>query len=290
LNLAVVALCMVVACGRSEPAASLTSSRPPTATTTTTTTAAHDDDGGAPHAADGDVIPDETRQLVTAITPSWDATTAELRLWERARAGEPWTLVAGPWPGVIGKTGAGWGMGRHGRGPPPGHDGPLKREGDGRSPAGAFLLQASYGYADHPPAATGMPYQQTDAHWQCVDDPRSDRYTQIVDRRAVAVDWTSAEDMRRPDALYTWVVDVGHNPTRIPNGGSCIFLHVWSGPGSTTVGCTAMEEPRLATLLGALSLPKVPVFVLLPRDTYAAVATGWQLPPLSPGRAAAGAP
>ena len=59
----------------------------------------------------------------------------------------------------------------------------------------------------------------------------------------------SAEEMKRPDALYTWVVDVAHNPTRLPNGGSCIFLHVWSGADSTTVGCTAMAEPKLAQLI-----------------------------------------
>ena len=52
--------------------------------------------------------------------------------------------------------------------------------------------------------------------------------------------------MRRDDALYTWVVEVRHNPAAIPGGGSCIFLHVWDGPADTTVGCTAMPEPTLA--------------------------------------------
>ncbi len=226
-----------------------------------------------------DVIPGETLQLVTAIVPTWDATKAELRLWTRPDGKSPWKLALGPWAGVIGKTGAGWGMGRHGRGPFPNRPGPLKVEGDGKSPAGAFLLQGTYGAAESPPANAGLPYQRVDGNWQCVDDSKSSRYNTIVDKQAVTIDWKSSEEMHRPDALYTWVVDVAHNPTRIPNGGSCIFLHVWSGADSTTVGCTAMEEPRLATLLSTLSAAKQPMFVLLPRSEYEALAPAWELPP-----------
>ncbi len=225
-----------------------------------------------------DVIPAETLQLVTAVVPGWDATAAELRLWTRPDAKTPWKLALGPWPGVIGKTGAAWGMGRHGRGPFAGRPGPLKVEGDGKSPAGAFLLQGTYGVAAAPPAHAGLPYQHVDGNWQCVDDSRSSRYNTIVDARAVAVDWKSSEQMQRPDALYTWVVDVAHNPTRIPNGGSCIFLHVWGGASSPTVGCTAMEEPRLAALIETLSAAAQPMLVLLPRSEYEALAPAWELP------------
>ena len=96
-----------------------------------------------------------------------------------------------------------------------------------------------------------MPYDQS-TDLQCVDDAASDHYTQIVDRKQVASDWQSAEEMRRDDGLYEWVLDVAHNPDAKPGAGSCIFLHVWSGPESTTVGCTAMEKPRLEALLKPL--------------------------------------
>lgn len=264
-SIAIVSMLALVACGKSEPAGSLA---PPTTQPVVI----------ADPIVSSDVIPAETLQLVTAIIPTWDATTAELRLWERPDAKTAWTQALGPWPGVIGHTGAGWGMGRHGRGPVPGRPGPLKREGDGRSPAGAFLLQGSYGAAASAPAHAGLPYQHVDDSWKCVDDPASSRYNTIVDKRTVANDWNSAEEMQRPDALYTWVVDVAHNPTRIPNGGSCIFLHVWSGSDSTTVGCTAMEEPRLQTLIGALAASKQPMFVLLPKAEYEALAAAWELP------------
>ena len=91
-------------------------------------------------------------------------------------------------------------------------------------------------------------------------------------------DWSSAEEMRRGDDLYTWVVEVAHNPTRTGGDGSCIFLHVWSGPASSTVGCTAMAEDRLAALLSSLSPTAAPAFVLLPRAEYDALAPAWKLP------------
>ena len=59
---------------------------------------------------------------------------------------------------------------------------------------------------------------------------------------------------------------VDHNPDRVPGDGSCIFLHIWDGPDSTTVGCTAMDQQKLEDLLG--SLGHDPVFVLLPRAEY----------------------
>jgi len=84
--------------------------------------------------------------------------------------------------------------------------------------------------------------------------------------------------MLRDDALYEWVLDVAHNPDATPGAGSCIFLHVWSGPESTTVGCTAMDKPKLEALLAALDPAQQPLYVLLPRSEYSAVASAWGLP------------
>ncbi|MBA3455510.1 MAG: hypothetical protein H0T42_20625 [Deltaproteobacteria bacterium] len=252
------------ACGRSEPQASR--ERAPLSPTL----------GDAARAATPSPLPPGTRQLITVIVPTWDATTAELRLW--TRAGTAWKPTRPAWQGVIGKTGAAWGVGLHGRGAPTGRTGPLKREGDGASPAGVFALAGTYGYAAKPPAGAGLPYTQVDASWKCVDDSRSRHYNQILDQRTTRPEWTSAEDMRRSDELYTWVVDVAHNAARGPGDGSCIFLHVWGGPDSPTVGCTAMAEATLAELLARLSPGDLPALVLLPRAEYDALAAVWDLP------------
>lgn len=226
------------------------------------------------------LIPQATKQLVTAITDSWTSTQAQLQLWTRTDGGA-WTAVGAAWPAVIGKSGTAWGAGIHGTGTPAGREGPgpVKKEGDGKSPAGAFAIREAYGYADAPPTDTKLEYTSTGrGDLECVDDPASDHYAQIVDRKQVASDWESAEQMMRDDALYTWVVDVAHNPERKPRAGSCIFLHVWGGPESTTIGCTAMEEPRLVELIKTLTPASNPVYVLLPRAEYQALAVAWGLP------------
>ena len=212
-------------------------------------------------------------ELLTAITDDWDATHATLRLWRRD--GGRWVAVGEPWPAVIGQTGAAWGIGVSGSGAPAGRGGPVKREGDRKSPAGMFELARSFGYAAAPPAGTHLPYTQTDASWLCVDDTASAHYGEIL-RAGSDADWHSAEHMRRDDALYTWVIDVAHNPAHVRGAGSCIFLHEWAGPDSTTVGCTAMAEPALAHLLATLA-PHAR-YVLLPRAEYRALAGTWGLP------------
>ena len=215
------------------------------------------------------VFDPSTTQLVTAIVDRWSSTHATLRLWS-GRVGK-WEPIGESWPGVVGGTGVAWGD-------PEGRPGPIKREGDGKSPAGVFALRAVYGYATTPPAGTKLPYTPVDAAWHCVDDPRSTHYARILDARTVTPDWKSAEDMRRTDELYTWVVDTAYNSLRVPSAGSCIFLHVWSGPASTTVGCTAMAEPQLAHLISVLDPNASPLYVLLPRAEYDALAGPWGLP------------
>jgi zinc D-Ala-D-Ala dipeptidase len=224
------------------------------------------------------VIPAATTQLVTGVIDTWDATAATLQLW--SRRDRAWQPVGEPWRAVIGATGAAWGDGVHGNGPPSGRSGPRKHEGDRKSPAGAFYVRAAYGYAAAAPQGTSLPYTAVDERWVCVDDPASAAYATILARGAT-VDWKSAEQMHRPDALYTWVIDIAHNPAHVPGDGSCIFFHVWGGHDTTTVGCTAMPEPVLAHLLSVLDPHAAPIYVLLPRDEYAALATAWDLPPLS---------
>jgi L,D-peptidoglycan transpeptidase YkuD (ErfK/YbiS/YcfS/YnhG family) len=237
-------------------------------------------DAAAPPAADVR-IPDSTRQLVTVVSAGWDATTAELKLFTRDERGA-WRAADAPlpptWAGTLGRTGLAWGRGLHGEGAPAGRTGPLKQEGDGKSPAGLFAIGPAFGYTPSPPPGTRIPYTAVDEHWRCVDDPSSAVYNRVLDERTVELDWSSAEDMRRADDLYTWVLEVRHNAAATPRGGSCIFFHVWGGPDDTTVGCTAMPAPTLASLIATLDPAANPVVVQLPAAEYAALAPTWGLP------------
>ena len=221
-------------------------------------------------------VPTDARLLITSVTANWDAVPTELTEWRRD-AGKPWTKVRS-WTGVVGHTGLAWGKGLHGNGPPEGREGPMKLEGDGKAPAGVFTLDGSYGYGKAPPANAGLPYQQVDKSWHCVDDASSQSYNKIVDADTVTVDWKSSEDMKRKDWLYTWVIQVGHNPERLPGEGSCIFLHVWRSATDGTVGCTAMPQTDIETLLSDLDPKDHPTLVQLTADEYKALATTWELP------------
>jgi D-alanyl-D-alanine dipeptidase len=230
-----------------------------------------------PATATASIIPADAKQLITGVTADWTSTTVTLQRWQRRHGA--WVADGAAWQGVVGVHGVAWGSGLQGDGAPADHDGPVKKEGDGKAPAGVFALRGIYGYAAAPPAKTVLPYTQTTADWQCVDDASSHHYTQIVDRSRLAtdaIDWTSAEQMRRRDELYTWVVDIAHNRAASPGAGSCIFLHVWRDSKSGTAGCTAMPEPKLAQLISKLDTSTV--YVLLPRAEYDAFAAPWGLP------------
>lgn len=287
--LALAALALLAGCDRaaprtdkpaapaSEPAATAATATTPAAAPPSQPAAAPAAPAGEASAATSGPVPATARQLVVAVVADWDTVEAELSRWERADAKSPWQRVEAPWTGVIGR-GAAWGLGLHGEGPPAGQTGARKREGDGRSPAGVFSLGGSFGYAKAALAEARWPYTPVDKRWLCVDDGASKLYGTIVDSSRVTKDWASAEQMRRKDALYTWVVEVNHNPARAPDQGSCIFLHVWRKAGEPTVGCTAMPQPELERVLAWLRPESAPVFALLPAAAYQALAKDWGLP------------
>ena len=219
-----------------------------------------------------------SRQLVLATVDGWDGTLAELRRFERGDDGR-WKQVGAPWQGIIGARGSAWGIGAHGDIPPRGDDGPVKKEGDGKSPAGVFSISAAYGYAATPPAGTRVPYHQVDKDWLCIDDKASRHYNEVLDTSGLESDWSSHEDMRRNDDLYRWVLDLDHNPHATPGAGSCIFLQLWHGPdGGGTAGCTSMPRESMEALLAWLDPAAQPLFVLLPADRAAALRAAWALP------------
>jgi L,D-peptidoglycan transpeptidase YkuD (ErfK/YbiS/YcfS/YnhG family) len=226
-------------------------------------------------------VPAESRQLIVSTAAAWAATRATLQAFERAGGAAPWRAVGEPIDASLGRAGLAWGRGLH----PPGLAGPQKKEGDGRSPAGVFELRLLTGYAAAAPAGTLLPYREATATLRCVDDARSRFYNRLVDESAVTRDWSSAEDMHRADALYRFVVWVGHNDAPVePGAGSCIFLHLRAGPGSVTAGCTAFESEPMERLLRWLDPGRRPLLVQLPRDEHAARAAAWGLPARATGR------
>ena len=207
-------------------------------------------------------------QAIVVETADWDATDAVLSVYERDDAQSPWRRVDEEIRAVVGRTGLAWGRGLV----PAPEGGPRKREGDGKSPAGIFALSSAFGYAPARDVSwIRLPYHAANEDVECVDDSRSRAYNRIVRRDTLAApDWTSHEEMRRDDELYRLGVFVDHNAAPpAPQGGSCIFLHIWRGPGTPTIGCTAMDPRELEALLRWLDPRSRPVLVQAPASEIA---------------------
>jgi D-alanyl-D-alanine dipeptidase len=218
---------------------------------------------------------DRSGQLIVVTTPDWNATTGVLRRFTRELPGGNWQPVGASVQIVVGRTGLAWGdaaLATAGE--------PVKHEGDGKSPAGVFPLDTAFGFAPRDSMmALRLPYVQLQLGSDCVDDEQSSYYNTVVDRaRVPRVDWNSAEHMRQI-SVYRIGVIVGYNAAPPVRGrGSCIFLHIWSGPASVTAGCTAMDAAALDGLMRWLDRDRRPVIVQLPEREYARIAREWALP------------
>lgn len=222
---------------------------------------------------------DSCRELIVVTTSEWNSSEVTLRRYVRANIRVPWQAVGQPITVMVGKSGLGWGTGL--LAPPRESSDPVKKEGDGRAPAGAFRLSKAFGYASQEKSGWKMPYVSLTPTIECVDDEESKFYNTLVDTTAVSADWGSHknEKMRRADDLYRWGILVDHNVNPpVAGGGSCIFMHIWRGPGQPTVGCTAMEQADLELLLGWLDPKRKPLLVQLPASQYQKLRHRWNLP------------
>lgn len=217
-----------------------------------------------------------SEQLLVVVAADWNAVPAQMRCFERRDSSSPWREVLTVAKAVLGRNGLAWGIGLHGTAA----EGPLKREGDGKAPAGIFTLVEAFGFASPEDAKlTKFPYRPLTEDIEGIDDPRSRYYNRLVDARSVrAKDWTSSERMRRSGNVYRWGVVVGHNWKQVPSAGSCIFLHVWQGADVGTSGCTAMPEEQMLKIIRWLDRAKNPLLVQLPEPEYERLRTAWKLP------------
>jgi D-alanyl-D-alanine dipeptidase len=244
-------------------------------------------DAAEPHAFAG------STQMIVVTTSDWNAVEGQMQRFERTAPRDAWSVVSEPTPVMVGKNGLAWGIGVIATNDPNlrGASDPVKREGDGKAPAGVFTLGTAFGDAVQPLPGSKMPYLNLTASIECVDDPGSKYYNRVVDRSAVTPDWNSSEHMRAIE-LYRWgivvglngiVADVKTNPP-VPGGGSCVFLHNWRNPTQGTAGCTAMPESELETLLTWLDPTRKPLLVQLPEPDYGRLINRWKLPKLIAAR------
>jgi zinc D-Ala-D-Ala dipeptidase len=210
-----------------------------------------------------------SQQLIVVTSKNWDAIQGSAQRYERD--GSTLRKAGGAFAVVVGTHGMAWGKGSFESGA-----GPVKREGDGKAPAGVFTLGTAFGFDPAPP--TKLPYLALTPSTECVDDSQSTRYNELVEGTAIAKDWNSSEHMRSEDVLYRKGIFIQHNTPATSGAGSCIFFHIWRSPTSPTAGCTAMDTADITRLLGWLDPRQLPLLVQMPEAQYEQVRSAWGLP------------
>ncbi len=125
-----------------------------------------------------------------------------------------------------------------------------KREGDGATPAGRYRLVRLWWRADRMPRPrTMLPVRPiTTADGWC-EDPSDRRYNRPIRIPA----GQPGERLRRADALYDLIIEIGHNQRpRIAGRGSAVFIHVARADMTPTAGCVSMPVATLRGLLARL--------------------------------------
>jgi len=198
-------------------------------------------------------IPD-TAQLIVVTTKEWSANNGKLQRYEK-RAGK-WYKTGDTIEIKLGRNGLGWGRGLH---TIPKNAKYIKKEGDGKAPAGIFELKQAFGYA---PFDTDYPYVVYKESDHCVDDVDSKLYNKIVDSSKIDIDYKSKEHMKFPKDYYKYGIVVNHNNIdekgAVPGAGSCIFIHIKRVP---TAGCTVMDEAEIKEIIQWLDAKKYPLLI-----------------------------
>lgn len=196
-----------------------------------------------------------SKQLLVVTTENWTAPTGTLQRYERDR--DHWKSVGKTIEIKLGRNGLGWGIGMH---QIPKDAKIIKKEGDGKSPAGIFRLNQAFGYASFRINYPYEVYKETD---HCVDDVNSVYYNKIVDSTKIQRDYESHERMKFPKDYYKYGIVVDHNgiadgENAKKGAGSCIFIHIKDIP---TAGCTVMSEDEIKEILLWLDPAAKPLLV-----------------------------
>ena len=223
-------------------------------------------------------LPPEVKQVVVARCDGWSSTRATLQCYERTNSRSPWRQVfRSEVPVLLGRNGLAWGRGVLTE-PRAGSN--VKREGDGKAPAGVFRIGNIYGDPPSLPSGSRYPYRQVTRWDAWIDDPRNPYYNRhyVANPKKVPA-WFESQRMRLGDPAYKYLIEIRHNADPpAPGYGSAIFLHVRRGPTRTTAGCTTMEEGNLVNIIRWLRADKNPHYVLLPKAEYTARRSAWRLP------------
>lgn len=122
-----------------------------------------------------------------------------------------------------------------------------KKEGDGATPIGEFVLRECWYRADKISAPeTSLPLKVIYAGDGWCDDPKSTQYNKHIQLPF----HFSHEKLWREDDVYDLIIPLGYNDEEpIPGKGSAIFMHVARENYEPTEGCVALAKSDLLEIL-----------------------------------------
>jgi len=125
-----------------------------------------------------------------------------------------------------------------------------KREGDGGTPRGIYVLRRLWWRPDRAPRPrTRLPVRRIRPSDGWCEDPGDRRYNKPVE----VPKQSSADRLWRADALYDLIIEISHNTRpRIAGRGSAVFIHVARKKFAPTAGCVALDTKALRRLIGRL--------------------------------------
>ena len=178
-----------------------------------------------------ETVNEEAVDLYKRITVAYDAAQGQYFLFGQERTGTEWKTTYDTIPCVVGYNGIA----------EPG----MKREGDGKTPAGDFPLGAVFGYENDLGLDNNFIDLELYHHW--ISDPNSEDYNTLVDYDPAPLE---AEKMKRDDHLYKYGIIVNYNTDPVvPGMGSAIFIHIYRSPEKPTAGCVGLSEGHLVKMI-----------------------------------------
>lgn len=180
-------------------------------------------------------------RLLVVVSRDMMVVAATAQRFERASNEAAWSEIRPALPVVLGRRGLGWAWNQTSLA----DDGePIKQEGDRRTPAGIFPIGPAFGFAAAGPGSDYLPLKRSESF--CVNDVRSRHYNQIVPKSMAGAGITG--ESMGDISLYRRGLQLSFPTNREQQGGSCIFIHVWRGRNSPTLGCLALSESNVAEL------------------------------------------
>ncbi|MFM2297348.1 MAG: hypothetical protein RL117_1055 [Verrucomicrobiota bacterium] len=221
-------------------------------------------------------LPISSQQCLVGIASDWNSSYVNLQ-WHQ-KSGNSWRKVGNSWQARLGKNGLVWGLGLH----PNPRGATVKKEGDGRTPAGVFRIGGTWGYdatiRKHPQLA----YRRVTPRDLWVEDVLSPSYNRhVILPHDPLTPWEKAQQMKQNDSAHRLKLFIAHNapPHVVKGAGSSIFFHIWRCDGAVpSAGCTTMREHNLRNLIAQMDPTKHPLYVILPQAEYQRYRKAWSLP------------